>query len=166
MKGKKVFFFGIISLLCILWAFPAFAKEQYKLPISGKDYVLPEDSNFDYSEAPIVNSFFYGAGSMGTLYLYGAIEKGTVYNDSIAYGATGDLLFRYAYNGAFQTTEAESWHIEADGTRWIRDYDLGFLNNIASGCIMIEKSSDNRNWVKVIDPIKTISIKQNPQMNH
>ena len=122
--------------------------------LSGQDYVLPEDSNFDYSDASTVELFFYGAKSLGTLFINGAIEKETQYDGFSAYGVIGDLSIQYAYDGAFHTTEAESWHVETDGTRWIRDYDLGFLNNIANGCIMIEKSSDANHWEKVIDPIK------------
>ena len=101
-----------------------------------------------------MGSFFYGAKSMGTFSLSGAIEKETVYNGYTAYGATGEISIRYTYSGAYSNTDAESWHVEADGTRWIRDYDLGFLNNTASGCIMIEKSPDGENWEKVTDPIK------------
>ncbi len=157
MKGKRIGFFCGILILCLLVIVSVstgLAEKRTIRSISGKDYVLPADSNYDYSDAAPVDSFFYGARSMGTLYLNGAIEKDTKYNGYSAFGATGELLIRYAYNGAFNNTDAESWHVEADGTQKIRNYDLGLLNNIASGCIMIEKSPDGKSWEKVIDPIK------------
>ena len=156
MKGKRIGFFCGILILCLLvivCVSSGFAEEVRNCPVSGKDYVLPENSNYDYSGTAPVDSFFYGVKSMGTLYINGALEKETIYNGYSAFGATGELLIRYAYSGAFNNTEAESWHVEADGTRWIRDYDLGFLNNIASGCIMIEKSPDGISWEKAIATI-------------
>ena len=156
MRKRTGLFIGIL-ILCLLWficACPGIAAGEHLYSPSGTDYDLPEDSNYDYSSATPMGSFFYGAKSMGTFSLSGAIERETVYNGYTAYGATGEISIRYTYSGAYSNTDAESWHVEADGTRWIRDYDLGFLNNTASGCIMIEKSSDGENWEKVIDPIK------------
>ena len=154
---KRISFFCEILILCLLvfaCVLPGSAGAEQDFVVSGKDYVLPEDSNFDYSKATSTEKFFYGATSLGTLHLKGAIEKDTKYNGRAAYGAKGDLSIQYAYNGAYQMKKEEYWHVEGDGTRWIRDYDLGFLNNIAKGCIMIEKSPNASSWEKVIDPLK------------
>ena len=156
MRKRIGLFIGIL-ILCLLRFIrvcPSIAEGERLYSPPGTDYVLPEDSNYDYSSASPLGSFFYGAKSLGTFSLSGAIEKETVYNRYTAYGATAEISIRYTYSGAYSNTDAESWHVEADGTRWIRDYDLGFLNNIAKGCIMIEKSPDLKKWEKVIDPIK------------
>ena len=156
MKKKVCFLCEmlIICLLMVLCFAPDQAGAEQQYTVSGKDYVLPEDSNYDYSKSTPTKKFFYGAGSLGTLQIKGSIEKVTTYNGRTAYGATDSLYIRYTYNGSYQNTKEEDWHIERDGTRWIRNYDLGFLNNIAMGCIMIEKSPNASSWEKAIDPIK------------
>ena len=145
---------AILLLFIVLCFFPVIGNAEQDYVVAGKDYVLPENSNYDYTNSAPTNKFFYGAASLGKLHIKGLVEKNTTYNDHIAYGATGTLSIHYDYDGSYLNTKLDSWHVENDGTRWIRDYDVGFLNNIAKGCIMIEKSSNARNWEKVINPIK------------
>ena len=157
MKGKRIGFlagFFFLFFLIVFYVLPGLAEAVKHYPVSGYNYVLPEDSNYDYSNVRAVESFFYGQQGMGTLYVSGAVDGEGMYNGYPAYSTTGELIIRYAYNGKYRKTAPESWHVESDGTRWIRDYDLGFLNNIGFGCMMIEKSSDTKNWEKIVNPIK------------
>ena len=155
MKGKPAgFFFGImiLGLLFVLCALPGDARAEQNYSVSGKDYVFADDSRYDYSGASPQNLFFYGAKSLGKLNISGAVEKSTTYNGYPAYGATGSLSIRYAYDGAYQKTSEDAWHISWDGNRWIRDYDPGLLKTVGTGCIMVEKSPDAKTWEKAIDP--------------
>lgn len=157
MKNRKFDLLIAISgliLMIMLCSFPATGFADRNFMLRGTNYALSEDSNFDYSGEKPVNTFFYGASSLGKLYIQGPIENNTTYNSHVAFGATGSLSIRYNYDGSYLNTKLESWHVENDGTRWLRGYDVGFLNNIAKGCIMIEKSTDAKNWEKVIDPIR------------
>ena len=142
----------IFLMLCVMMSC---ACAEKSFAFQGKNYTLPEDSDFNYYHALASNSFFYGAKSLGTLRFKGELYKSDKdYNYRPAFGARGSLRLEYSYNGQFQKTKEERWHIESDGLRKIRGYDLGFLNNIATGCIMIEKSQDGIKWEKAIDPIK------------
>ena len=157
MKSKEYVLLKGIIFLCIVTGFymvPSMAVGEKNYTVPGKNYVLAEDSNFDYTRAPSVDTFFYGSKSMGALCIYGTVEKDSQYNGYHAYGVSGELTLHYDYNGRFIDTPPELWHVEPDGTRRVRNYDLGFLNNIASGCIMIEYSFDGQRWEKAIDPIK------------
>lgn len=142
----------IFLALCVL---TGYACAENSFAFQGKNYTLPEDSDFNYYHTIASNTFFYGAKSLGTLRFKGELYKSDKdYNYRPAFGAKGSLRLEYGYNGQFQKTKEERWHIESDGLRKIRGYDLGFLNNIATGCIMIEKSQDGIKWEKAIDPIK------------
>ena len=115
MKGTRIgvlFGFLILSLLVVLCALPGVAGAMEDIEVSGVNYVLPEDSNFDYAKSSSAGKFFYGAWSMGTMHIRGMIEKETTHNSYAAYGATGDLYFRYDYSGAFQMIKEEQWHVE------------------------------------------------------
>ena len=75
---KRISFFCEILILCLLvfaCVLPGSAGAEQDFVVSGKDYVLPEDSNFDYTKATSTEKFFYGATSLGTLHLKGAIDK-------------------------------------------------------------------------------------------
>ena len=157
MKSFRVgVFFSVLILIALIFlcTSPGLAAVTSDHPLSGKNYVLPEESNYDYEGATPVQKFFYGHDAMGTVNLRGKIAKESVYKGVDAYGATGPLTVRYDYNGKLQEKDADFWHIDDDGTRWLRGYDMGFLQNIGKGCIMIEKSSDAVHWEKAIDPIK------------
>lgn len=144
----------ILSMLFAVAFFGGTASADQDLVVPGKNYVLPENSNFSYENQPSTDTFFYGASSLGSLRLSGSVSKITSYDGRTAYGVTGPISIRYAYDGSYRYTKPEEWHIEGDGTRWIRMYDVGLLNNIGQGCIMLERSTDGSNWEKVIDPIK------------
>ncbi len=157
MTEKRIGFLCVILILFALLVFsalPGLAETKKDTIVKGKDYILQADSDFDYSQVSLHTSFFYGAESLGKLHVIGNNEKETTYNGFTAYGMTGSVAFRYEYDGALRTNDNTKWHLENDGLRVIRGYDLGFLNNIASGCIMIEKSPDGKNWEKAIDPLK------------
>lgn len=163
MKPMRIGFLSGILIMCfllILCGLPGFAGTEQDYIVSGKDYVLPDDSRYDYSGVTPMVSFFYGTKSLGKLHINGPIEKSTKFNGYAAYGATGSLSIQYTYDGAYQKSEEESWHIVSDGMRWIRDYDLGFTKTVGNGCIMIEKSTDAENWETVINPVKNYFIKE------
>ncbi len=146
----EMLFICVLFMLCLMPGLSG-AETAYQPP--AVKYVLKEDSNFDYvGTAPKSGFFFYGAETIGEMWLNGPIEQETTYNGYTAYGATGAITFRYDYDGKFK--KDNTWHLVVDGLRWIRDYDLGFMNNMANGCIMVERSTDTIHWEKVIDPIK------------
>ena len=157
MKLARISKFSVILIGCllfILYSLPGHACAEQDYIVSGKDFVLPDDSRYDYSNTTPKNSFFYGSNSLGKLHISGAIEKNTKFNGYAAYGATGSLSVQYTYDGAYQKSKEETWHIVSDGMRWIRDYDLGFTKTVGNGCIMIEKSLDAKNWEQVTNPVK------------
>lgn len=147
----KMVFICVLLIVCLI--LPAGVAEQ-DITIMGVNYVLSNESNYDYTGATPVNSFFYGSASLGSLQLNGIANKGMTDNGYVAYEASGSVSIRYAYNGSYQYKDPDKWYVDKDDTRWIRSYDMGFLNNIAHGCIMVEKSSNGKTWDKVIDPIR------------
>ena len=156
MSEKRIgFFYGIpvFCLLLMLCALPGLAESAQDYVISGRYYVLPSDSDYDYTETYPVNHFFYGDDRLGELHLAGAIETSNRNMRYSAYGASGALSLQYKYDGAYLKTDMESWHIDKDRAGEIRNKGLGFLNSVGKGCIMIEKSLDAREWEYAIDPI-------------
>ena len=155
-----------VLLFCVL---TGYACAEKSFVFYGKNYTLPEDSDFDYSHATAGSAFFYGAKSLGTLRFKGELFKSDKdYNHCPAFGAKGSLRLEYGYNGQFQKSKEENWHIDSDGLRKIRGYDLGFLSNISvvpsstffgwvmqyKGGILIEKPAEvKRDYEKMLTEI-------------
>ena len=157
MSGKRITILcGILTawLLFMFAAWPGVAVVERDFAISGKDYVLPEDSDYDYTKSYTSNTFFYGSKSLGQLHVIGSMEKTTMVYGRDAYGATGSLSIHYTYYDKYLDTKEESWHVDSDDTKKLRGYDLGLLKSVGNGCIMIERSRDGKNWKKAVDPIK------------
>ena len=81
MNEKQVGIFYRTLYLCLLFILCAMlgnASAEQDYTVSGTNYTLPEDSDFDYSGASSNDIFFYGAQSLGELKINGAIEKNTI----------------------------------------------------------------------------------------
>ena len=60
MKSKEYVLLKGIIFLCIVTGFymvPSMAVGEKNYTVPGKNYVLAEDSNFDYTRAPSVDTF-------------------------------------------------------------------------------------------------------------
>lgn len=148
----------LIALICVLPRL-ACAENEYSVP--GRNYELPDESNYDYEKHSPVSAFSYGSSGLGILKINGAIETKYTYDNWTAFETTGSVSVAYNYSGHYQLNNPEDWYIDHDGSRWIRSYDLGFLSNMGHGCIMVESSRDGTNWFVEADPIKNFFTKEN-----
>ena len=154
MSGKG-FITAALSLCVLFCVLTGLALAENRYVLQGKDYALSEDSDFDYTQAEESSAFFYGAKSLGVFRVKGELYRsGQGYNGRPAFGARESLRLEYGYDGQFRKSGDGKWFIESDGLRTVRGYDLGFLNNIATGCVMIEKSRDGAAWEKAADPVR------------
>ena len=144
---------GILGMCLLLFLCAGFAVAE-RFSVNPVGYVLPENSDYNFSGASPVTKFFYGSSCVGKFYIEGTIEKQTTYKDIIAFGATGALSIHYDYTGTFRSTPEEEWHLVGDDIKKFRGYDAGLFQNMAKGCIMIESSPDGKKWQKVIEPIR------------
>ena len=154
MKGKQIVFIcGILALFSLLCFYSSTAYAEKNHAVSGKNYILPDNSDYMLSDGSPTETFFYGAKSMGTLQITGALEKKTTYNGFTAYGVNGTVSIHYAYDGRYQCVDVDRWYVDDDGTGKVNSYGLGFMLGVGHGCIIIEKSSDGKMWEKTKDPI-------------
>lgn len=151
MMRKQIEFSGllILSILILLCFIPGLACAEQNYSVSGKNYVLPDNCDYELSKGTATDQFFYGSKSMGSLNVMGAIDKVTTYNGFTAYGTNGPVSIHYAYGGRYQYDNVDRWYVDNDGTGKVNSYGLGFLQGVGHGCIIIEKSSDGKTWGKI-----------------
>lgn len=144
-----------VALLCVL---PAIAEADQSYSVPGKNYVLPDSSEYNISDGKLLKdgeNFFYGNKSMGSLRVIGTVDNPTTYDGLAAYGTNGSVSIHYQYGGSYQYTNIlNKWYVDDDGMGKVNGYNVGGLfKGVGHGCIIIEKSSDGKKWDKIKDPI-------------
>jgi len=152
-KGYLLTIF-IFSLLALLYFIPTVAGADQEFTLVGIDYELPDNSEYNFKDATPVSRFFYGDQSMGELRLIGAIDKMTTYNGFNAYGINGGVSIHYVYGGRHQLIDPYTWYVDDDGTGKVNGFSFGSIfKGVGHGCIIVEKSTDAKEWSKVQDPV-------------
>ena len=152
---RKGYLFTIlfVSLLAILCFIPTIVGADQKYSLTVRDFELPDSSEYSFKDAQSVERFFYGDRSLGACQLIGAIETITQYDGYNAYGVNGGVSIHYTYSGRHQKTDPHKWYVDDDGMGKVNGYDFGALfKGVGHGCIIVEKSSDAKNWTLVQDP--------------
>ena len=145
-----ILIFCILALLCFI---PTVAGADQDYTLSVRDFELPDSSEYNLKDSKSVERFFYGDRSMGFCRLIGAIETVTTYNGYNAYGVNGGVSIHYTYGGKYQKNDPHRWYVDDDGMGKVNGYDFGALfTGVGHGCIIVEKSSDAKNWTLVQDP--------------
>lgn len=155
-ETRSGFFFGILilCLLALVCALPVTVVAETSNSVPGVKYVLPDSSDYVLSDGTKVDGqFFYGDTGMGCFHVKGEVKKATIYNGFAAYGVDGPVSLHYSYTGKFQCVDEDKWYVDNDGTGKVNSYGLGLFNGVGHGCIIVEKSSDGKDWKKVKDPI-------------
>ncbi len=143
----------IFCILALLYFIPTIAGADQEFAVSGTDYVLPDEKEYNISEAERVKNFFYGARSMGTLRLIGAVSKVTTRDDYNEYGVNGPVSIYYTYSGTHRETDLGKWYVDDDAMGKVNGHDFGGLfKGVGRGCIYIEESTDAKEWFLVQDP--------------
>ncbi len=133
---------GALVTLTLLTSLPILADATVAnaVNVCGTAFELGDDAKYVYDAAAPMTCFSYGRRSMGQLSLTGAINQTDVYNGVTAYGTEGGISFSYAYDGAFQTDNAEEWNIVSESGKNVNGIAVGA--KIGTGALIIQKSYD------------------------
>ena len=141
--GKALFYEVLVICLLVLLLFllPAVAGADQDFSIPGDNYVIADENEYQLSAAKEkVETFFYGARSMGTLRMIGAVSKVTTQDDYNEYGVNGPVSIYYTYGGSYRETDLGKWYVDDDGMGKVGGYDFGGLfKGVGHGCILIEE---------------------------
>ena len=156
MRKKRIgFLLGMLVfyLLTFLYFIPTVAGADQDYTLSVRDFELPDSSEYSLNDAQSVERFFYGDRSLGFCRLIGDIATVTTYDGYNAYGVNGGVSIHYTYGGKYQKTDPHRWYVDDDGMGKVNGYDFGGLfKGVGHGCIIVEKSSDAKNWTLIQDP--------------
>lgn len=160
---KKIFLTLILLLLSTLlfgggafYASMAEAKESGEFHQPGETvdvnaYEFNEGSKYTFDNAATVDRMQYGKKSLGEFSLGGQIKEKGNYRKHTAYGLQGEVAFSYAYDGAYQTDNKESWNIISEEGTIVNDIQLS--GSIAKGVLIVQKSEDAYTWYEAALPI-------------
>ena len=124
------------------------AEEVEKIDYSS---IYETDEAGEYLSGSRVNLFSYGKGSIGELFIYGNITERSSYDGYTAFAAGKDIVMRYKYDGSYQSKEKEEWNLKSDKGKSVGDIEL--QKKIALGAVVIQKSSDGKNWTDAREAI-------------
>lgn len=149
--GKQIHCFFAIALIAIVCLLMCVAGAESKV-INVAASTTQNDEKFSLSMYDRVTAFRFGNASIGSFQLSGNINEETEYQGFSAMGIeSGNLSFRYSYNGSYLKESDTSWCIVDDGAREIDSIKLGA--SIKKGVLLVQKSYDGRSWINAAPPV-------------
>ncbi len=144
-----------LMLFTILLFLSAFSLEAYAgtttMYVKGASYEIDDALSFSTSNIKTKDTLIYGRQSLGKLSITGDICENGKYNDVNAYSVNDVISFSYSYDGSMNKREDEEWQICSSDEKEVNGIALS--KKIQDGVIIVQKSSDGKNWESATEEI-------------
>lgn len=114
-------------------------------------YEAGQDSGYTLDSKNSVESFSFGANSIGVLTIDGNVNYQETYDGFEAYGANGNVTFKYKYSGNYNSDTKTNWNVISDDSKKVAGIDIG--KKINKGIVLVQKSTNGSNWENATEPI-------------
>lgn len=138
----------ILMLMITILPVKVFA-ETGKTEVIGNFYEFDDDSHYEFHETKSAKDTSI-ANTYGAFCISGNVNNVSEISGVPSYEVSdGNLNFYYNYSNSVLNAEKDKWHLIDDKSKKIADMELD--SKIMKGMILIQTSTDRKNWVDVYE---------------
>ena len=148
-RSWAVYILSVVSVCaCFIFGVPACA-DAADYAVQGTRFEKDGEDNFD---SPVARNgaFSYGENSIGKLTISGEINEQDSYEGITAFGVSDNITISYLYNGDYHSEDKEQWNLCSSDSKRVGDDSLD--KKISNGVIIVQKSTDGKNWTEASKP--------------